>query len=65
MAGQLCAGRNVLDIRATNTGGSAGLIAELFGDGLRVATDATWRCAKTRGGGGERLGGGAGHRRFP
>jgi hypothetical protein len=43
----LRAGRNLLEVRATNTGDSAGLIAELTDDGLCVATDATWRCAKS------------------
>jgi hypothetical protein len=43
---QLRAGRNVIDVHAVNIGDSAGLIAELSGDGVRVGTDATWLCAK-------------------
>jgi hypothetical protein len=46
VAKHLRAGRNDLVIRASNTGDSAGVIAELSGEGLSVGTDATWRCAK-------------------
>ena len=45
-ARQLRAGRNVLDT-ARITPATAGLITELLGDGLPVATDATWLCAKS------------------
>jgi hypothetical protein len=46
VAKHLRAGRNELTVRASNTGDSAGLIAELTGEGLAIGTDATWRCAK-------------------
>jgi len=39
-------GRNVIVVEAVNDGGPAGLIAEFFtSGGLRVGTDATWRCS--------------------
>ncbi|MCX6906012.1 MAG: glycosyl hydrolase, partial [Verrucomicrobia bacterium] len=47
VAKALRAGRNEITVRARNDGGAAGLIAELTAGARRVATDRTWRVAKT------------------
>ncbi|MBI5835527.1 MAG: hypothetical protein HZB16_24755 [Armatimonadetes bacterium] len=41
-------GRNELLVRAVNTGASAGLVAELTADAMRLGTDSTWQVAKTQ-----------------
>jgi hypothetical protein len=40
-------GRNEIVVRASNTGDAAGLIAELTAGTTRIATDRSWRVAKT------------------